>query len=63
MLTNLELFQWIYRGDDWLLVRRWEYLISIRDQVDIVQVISWNGECQIKIENAASLINKRIRLR
>ncbi|TCD69383.1 hypothetical protein EIP91_007730 [Steccherinum ochraceum] len=33
---------WTYRGDDHLLVRRWEHLMSIRDQVDIVQVISWN---------------------
>lgn len=33
---------WIYRGDDWLFVRRWEQLISMREQIDIVQVISWN---------------------
>ncbi|EAU91889.2 hypothetical protein CC1G_04656 [Coprinopsis cinerea okayama7 len=33
---------WIYRGDDHLFVRRWEQLISMRDKVDIVQVISWN---------------------
>lgn len=35
--------QWIYRGDDWLLVRRWEYLLAQRSAIDIVQVISWNG--------------------
>ncbi|KAJ7072739.1 glycoside hydrolase family 71 protein [Mycena amicta] len=33
---------WIYRGDDWLLVRRWQQLIAERSHVDIVQVISWN---------------------
>ncbi|KZT21111.1 glycoside hydrolase family 71 protein [Neolentinus lepideus HHB14362 ss-1] len=33
---------WIYRGDDWLLVRRWEQLVVARDNVDIVQIISWN---------------------
>ncbi|EJD08150.1 uncharacterized protein FOMMEDRAFT_101593 [Fomitiporia mediterranea MF3/22] len=33
---------WIYRCDDWLLVRRWEQMIAIRDLVDIVQIISWN---------------------
>ncbi|KAJ2918338.1 hypothetical protein MD484_g2127, partial [Candolleomyces efflorescens] len=33
---------WIYRGDDWLFVRRWQQLISMRDRIDIVQVISWN---------------------
>ncbi|KAL1662683.1 glycoside hydrolase family 71 protein [Schizophyllum commune] len=40
-------FTWNYRGDDWLYVRRWEKLLAMRDQVDIVQVISWNdyGEC------------------
>ncbi|KAI0698316.1 glycoside hydrolase family 71 protein [Cerioporus squamosus] len=32
----------IYRGDDWLFVRRWTQLIAMRDQVDIVQIISWN---------------------
>ncbi|TFK45075.1 glycoside hydrolase family 71 protein [Crucibulum laeve] len=33
---------WIYRGDDWLFVRRWEQLIAMRDRVNIVQIISWN---------------------
>ncbi|KAI0352048.1 glycoside hydrolase family 71 protein [Trametes cingulata] len=33
---------WIYRSDDWLYVRRWEQLIASRDQIDIVQIISWN---------------------
>ncbi|KAF5355467.1 hypothetical protein D9758_006316 [Tetrapyrgos nigripes] len=33
---------WIYRGDDWLLVKRWEFLIENRHKIDIVQVISWN---------------------
>ena len=36
--------KWIYRGDDWLFVRRWEQLIAMRHRVDIAQVISWNGE-------------------
>ncbi|KAF9477895.1 glycoside hydrolase family 71 protein [Pholiota conissans] len=33
---------WIYRGDDWLFVRRWEQLIAMRDCIDMVQIISWN---------------------
>ncbi|KAL1744819.1 glycoside hydrolase family 71 protein [Schizophyllum fasciatum] len=33
---------WIYRGDDWLYVRRWEQILAMRDRIDIVQVISWN---------------------
>ena len=35
--------QWIYRGDDWLFVRRWENLVKRRDMIDIVQIISYNG--------------------
>ena len=35
--------QWIYRGDDWLFVRRWEQLVERRDMIDIVQIISYNG--------------------
>jgi hypothetical protein len=42
--TAVYSLQWIYRGDDWLLVRRWEYLLAQRSAIDIVQVISWNGE-------------------
>ncbi|KAI0629701.1 glycoside hydrolase family 71 protein [Trametes polyzona] len=34
---------WVYPCDDWLYVRRWEQLVAMRDQVDIVQLISWNG--------------------
>jgi hypothetical protein len=41
------LSQWIYRGDDWLLVRRWEYLLARRSAIDIVQVISWNGKVSL----------------
>ncbi|KAF4573215.1 hypothetical protein EYR36_007725 [Pleurotus pulmonarius] len=33
---------WIYRSDDWLFARRWEDIISNRDQVDIAEVITWN---------------------
>ncbi|KAL4266081.1 Glycoside hydrolase family 71 [Pleurotus pulmonarius] len=33
---------WIYRGDDWLFLRRWNQLIAARDRIDIVQIISWN---------------------
>ncbi|KAJ3504028.1 hypothetical protein NLJ89_g8158 [Agrocybe chaxingu] len=33
---------WIYRGDDWLFIKRWEQLISMRDRIDIAQIISWN---------------------
>ncbi|PVG00439.1 hypothetical protein CPB86DRAFT_824436 [Serendipita vermifera] len=33
---------WIYRADDWLYARRWEELVEMRDQIDIVEIITWN---------------------
>ncbi|WVQ95055.1 hypothetical protein IAU59_002147 [Kwoniella sp. CBS 9459] len=33
---------WIYRGDDWLLARRMEQIISMRNQFDLAEIISWN---------------------
>ncbi|OCF44040.1 hypothetical protein I317_02148 [Kwoniella heveanensis CBS 569] len=33
---------WIYRGDDWLLARRMEQIISMRAQFDFAEIISWN---------------------
>lgn len=32
----------IYRGDDWHFVNRWEELIAQRKQIHLVEVISWN---------------------
>ncbi|EIN11136.1 alpha-1,3-glucanase [Punctularia strigosozonata HHB-11173 SS5] len=33
---------WIYRPDNWLYNARWEQLNAHRDEIDIVQIISWN---------------------
>lgn len=33
---------WIYRSDDWLFAKRWELLMDHRQDIDIVEVISWN---------------------
>ncbi|KAJ7142373.1 glycoside hydrolase family 71 protein [Mycena epipterygia] len=33
---------WIYNFDDWLFSERWEVLIKNREQVPIVEVITWN---------------------
>ncbi|KAH7885391.1 glycoside hydrolase family 71 protein [Phlebopus sp. FC_14] len=33
---------WIYLSDDHLFAQRWESLMGMRDQVDIVQVLTWN---------------------
>lgn len=43
LLNCNDWMQWIYHSDDWLLVRRWEYILSRRSQIDIVQLLSWNG--------------------
>lgn len=40
-------FMW--RGDDWLYAMRWEQLISMRGQIDQVEIASWNdvsGDCR-----------------
>jgi glucan endo-1,3-alpha-glucosidase len=34
---------WIYNFDDWLFSERWEVLVENRQQVPIVEVITWNG--------------------
>lgn len=33
---------WIYLSDDHLYAKRWESLVQIRDQVDIVECLTWN---------------------
>ncbi|KAK0491404.1 glycosyl hydrolase family 71-domain-containing protein [Armillaria novae-zelandiae] len=30
------------RGDDWLIANRWEQLISMRDQLTFVEMVTWN---------------------
>lgn len=35
---------WIYRGDNWLLATRFESLISMRGQFDMIELTSWNGK-------------------
>lgn len=37
---------WIYRSDDWLLATRFEQLIGMRDKIDMIELLSWNGECR-----------------
>jgi len=32
----------IYSGDNWLFVERWEHLIANRAHVDMVEVLTWN---------------------
>lgn len=35
---------WIYRSDDWLLATRFEQMISLRDKLDMIEIVSWNGK-------------------
>jgi glucan endo-1,3-alpha-glucosidase len=30
------------RGDDWLIISRWEQLVSIRDQLTFIEMATWN---------------------
>ena len=32
----------IYSGDNWLFVERWEHLIANRAHVDMVEVLTWS---------------------
>ncbi|KIJ64072.1 glycoside hydrolase family 71 protein [Hydnomerulius pinastri MD-312] len=32
----------VLRGDDWLVVRRWEVLVENRGKIVIVQIVTWN---------------------
>jgi glucan endo-1,3-alpha-glucosidase len=34
---------WIYRSDNWLLATRFEDVISMRDKIDLIELITWNG--------------------
>jgi glucan endo-1,3-alpha-glucosidase len=38
----LTLFQFIYVADDHLYSRRWESIFATRDQIDLVEIITWN---------------------
>jgi glucan endo-1,3-alpha-glucosidase len=40
---------WIYRGDDWLYNTRWDMLVGQRSQVDIAQIITWNGTVHLHL--------------
>ncbi|KAG8966465.1 hypothetical protein FRC03_011914 [Tulasnella sp. 419] len=33
---------WIYRGDDWMYIKRWEDLYAHRNDVYLVKTVTWN---------------------
>lgn len=39
----------IYSGDSWLFVERWEHLIANRAQLDMVEVLTWSTLCRVMI--------------
>jgi glucan endo-1,3-alpha-glucosidase len=40
--THFAYKNFIWRGDNWLYAERWEQLIAMRQQIDQVEIISWN---------------------
>jgi hypothetical protein len=56
---------WVYRSDNWLFNSRWEQLIAHRHDIDIVQIISWNGRgellrtCRARVLTAPSQITAK----
>jgi len=40
--SHMSYKNFIWRGDNWLLAQKFEQLISIRDKVDQVELVSWN---------------------
>jgi glucan endo-1,3-alpha-glucosidase len=42
---------WIYRGDNWLLATRFEMLMGMRGQLDMIELTSWNGEFDFVLAN------------
>ena len=35
----------VYSGDNWLFVERWEHLIAHRAQLDMIEVLTWSTSC------------------
>jgi hypothetical protein len=40
--THFPYKNWYLRGDNWLLNNRWEQLISMRNDLTFVELITWN---------------------
>lgn len=39
--THYDYKNFYQRGDDWLIVSRWEQLIEMRDQLPMVEMVTW----------------------
>ncbi|KAF9529116.1 glycosyl hydrolase family 71-domain-containing protein [Crepidotus variabilis] len=42
MYTHYSYKNFYQRGDDWLIVNRWEQLVSMRSQLTFVEMVTWN---------------------
>ncbi|KAJ4468794.1 glycoside hydrolase [Lentinula aciculospora] len=42
LYTHYDYKNFYLRGDEWLLIARWEQLISMRDQLTFVEMVTWN---------------------
>ncbi|KAF9450512.1 glycoside hydrolase family 71 protein [Macrolepiota fuliginosa MF-IS2] len=42
MFTHYDYKNFYQRGDDWLIVNRWEQLVGMRDSVPMVEMVTWN---------------------
>ncbi|EKM75389.1 hypothetical protein AGABI1DRAFT_79978 [Agaricus bisporus var. burnettii JB137-S8] len=42
IFTHYDYKNFYQRGDDWLIVSRWEQLIEMRDQLPMVEMVTWN---------------------
>ncbi|KAF5376288.1 hypothetical protein D9615_008530 [Tricholomella constricta] len=42
MYTHYNYKNWYQRGDNWLLITRWEQLMAMRDRLTFVELVSWN---------------------
>ncbi|KAF9456639.1 glycosyl hydrolase family 71-domain-containing protein [Collybia nuda] len=42
MFTHYDYKNWYQRGDDWLIITRWEQLMAMRNTITFAEMISWN---------------------
>lgn len=40
--THFPYKNWYLRGDNWLLNNRWEQLISMRNELTFIELLTWN---------------------
>jgi len=55
----------MYKGDNWLFVKRWEHLIANRAHVNMVEVLTWsaslNSDLGALSQDAQAPLSRRLR--